>query len=80
MRNQIATACSNALLTLVIDRRGDDALLTMFDKSIHILSTKRASAVYSAVVRHTARIAKHVSMRASVYTLRSDIRAVLHCK
>lgn len=78
MRNQTSLACSNALLTLVIDRRGDDALLTMFDKSVHVLSTSRASAVYSAVVRHTARIAKHVSVRTSVYTLRSDIRAVLN--
>lgn len=78
MRYKTSLACSNALLTLVVDKRADFALLTMFDKSRHIMRYAQASAVFNAVARHTARIASSVSMRTSVYTLRSDIRAVLN--
>jgi hypothetical protein len=76
-RRHYVTVASNALLELRYVRATKLYMLHTVCAS-YKLDADTASAVYECVKRHTVRIARAaVSVRASVYTLRSDIRAVM---
>lgn len=76
-RRHYVTCASNALLELRCVRATQRYMLHTHTAS-YALDYDSACAVFAAVVRHTARISKCASsMRASVYTLRSDIRALV---
>lgn len=70
------TVVRNELFELRLNKQTQRYFLHTTNSTIAVCADT-ASAVYNAVVRHAVRLAQRVSMRASVYVLRSDVRALL---
>jgi hypothetical protein len=77
-RRHYVTLARNEVLELRVNRATQRHILLLANSVTHMITAELADVVYAAVVRHVARIAKCIhDMRASVYTLRSDIRAIM---
>lgn len=80
-RRYYVTCASNALFQLRYVRAHKRYYLHRSDNVSVMLDAASASAVYDAIKRHVVRIALDVSCtRTSVYTMRSDIRAIVRAK
>lgn len=76
-RRHYVTCISNALMSLRYKRAHKRYYLHTVEAS-YMLDAASAHAVYAATVRHVVRLERRaVSVRTSVYTLRSDIRTVI---
>lgn len=77
-RRHYVTLASNAVCELRMSRATQRHFLHVANSASYMLTLEQADAVYSAVVRHVVRLAtKQVTTKQSVYTLRSDIRALM---
>jgi hypothetical protein len=78
-RAHYTTCARNKLYELRYARKsGRYALHVSASHVVHMLDIASAEVVYAAMLRHVVRTTKTViSMRSSLYILRSDIRSVL---
>ena len=77
-RRHYVTLARNEVLELRVNRATQRHFLHLANNVSYMLTVELADVVYAAVVRHVTRISKCIKdMRASVYTLRSDIRAIM---
>lgn len=77
-RRHYVTLARNEVLELRLNRATKRHFLHMSNDVTYMLTAELADVVYAAVVRHVTRISARIhDMRASVYTLRSDIRAIM---
>lgn len=76
-----ATCARNALYELRYAKRSQCYYLHVTNSASVMLDAAAASAIYDAMLRHVVRTiaadARATSVRTSVYTMRSDIRALL---
>jgi hypothetical protein len=76
-----ATCARNALYELRYVKRSQRYYLHVTNSVSVMLDAATASVVYAAMMRHvvrtTAKDERATSVRTSVYTMRSDIRAIL---
>lgn len=77
-RRHYVTLARNAVCELRMSRATKRHFLHVTNSASYMLTLEQANAVYAVIVRHVVRLAtKQVTTKQSVYTLRSDIRALM---
>lgn len=77
-RRYYVTCASNAVCELRYTRAHKRYYLHVHNSASYMLTYDQACAVYAVIMRHVVRLERAaVSVRDSVYVLRSDIRALM---